>query len=982
MKRKVVQKLIASLFIAILTVMQVAENGILTHASATEENVKACFYILAEGEERPASLSEIEGKQYMYANFGTITKAENVVNDADKISEKLVEVPGNASKYVTEGKKIEWYGMKTSGRGWYVYGEIVDDTMVIPEPTEIPVKACFYILNKGQERPTSIEEYSEKTYLYANFGTVANPENIVDDKEVIEEKLVEVPGNASKYVEEGEEIEWYGMKTSGRGWYVYGEVVSDEEINKSIEEKNNAIVMGNTTSVNTVAQTAVPMVKSTVEPTIKPTVVPKMEPVITPARACFYLLEVGQERPTCEEEYAEKKYIYANYGYITEEKTVINDVEKVESMLVDIPNAVNNYVYEDEEVLWYGIKKMGYGWYVFGEIQNTNVANCKTALNEVKYVEFDTVADMKAYDKLLNNGTVVKTLGYYEKGDGGAAKYVVDYRGNGTKYFTHTLGTGQHVNYVMEDNTINLLQTGAGKCREIKYNKSIDNNDDAERLNEAIELIKENGGNTIYLPKGEYRFASKVNISGNGYTIKGDGNTTVIYTDNGYTSSDENFITICNAADISVTDLRVEARETWNVGYYRQCTIMYSSNIDIKGCEFSVKENVIEYSGNADKQYTNITLYTGWKNILIKDCFMEQMGCVERGACLGIIDMWSEGCSDATITGCTMRQNAHDEMIGIFTKTNSGAGISNVYITNNVMYTESAPNVSNKTMAITVGYDDSKSIDNIVFSGNKVTANIPSNFMTFGNVTNCVIKDNEFSLNHTGNGRGGVMFDTREGVLIENNSIEVMASDDGGINQVFKRYGTFKNNQVNCQCYVYSFMYLGGNAIHNDVTIQSGCHAVALSPKEMYNNNFDIYGYVNNFIHYESIDWNSTIEKNTFNYLYDDTKDIESVNVAFGGYALYVAFHATLNNNKIAFHNNTFHTPFVKNGNRGLICYGVGDSNAQNIEIVDNNVGAFRWIRNLYGQSMEGVIVENNIDENGEDVNTTDYMTMFMRGIL
>ena len=221
----------------------------------------------------------------------------------------------------------------------------------------------------------------------------------------------------------------------------------------------------------------------------------------------------------------------------------------------------------------------------------------------------------------------------------------------------------------------------------------------------------------IEIPEGELRCASKVYIGGDHYKIVGKGKTSILYTDNGY-HGDEHFLTVVGK-DITLDNFRVEARETKWVPYYRQCSVMFASDIQILNCEFSVKKNVIAFNGNTDRQYTNITLYTDWHNVKIDNCFMEQMGCVERGACLGLLDIWSNGCTNAKVTNCTMIQNAHDEMLGIFTASNKdSAGIKNVIIENNKMYSASAPNVSKKTMVMTVAYDSSKNISDIYFRKN------------------------------------------------------------------------------------------------------------------------------------------------------------------------------------------------------------------------------------------------------------------------
>lgn len=597
------------------------------------------------------------------------------------------------------------------------------------------------------------------------------------------------------------------------------------------------------------------------------------------------------------------------------------------------------------------------------------------------HIRVDTMEDLLAYNEKLDTGAIIETLGYFEKGDGGGAKYEIANKGNGKKFSTCTTAVGQHANLVVENEYINMKQLGAGACEQITYNTSdIVYNDDAARINEAIELVKDGKNGVIYFPEGEYRCASKIKVNGSNYTIKGDGNKSILYTDNGYRTADEHFFTIVSANNITLDGIRVEARETWKVAYYRQCSILYASDIQILNCEFSVKENVIAYDGNADKQYTNVTLYTGWHNITVDNCLLEQMGCVERGACIGIIDMWSEGCSNVSVTNCIMKQNGHDEMLGIFTKTGENAAIRDVYIANNQMYTCSAENVSNKTMAITIAYDDSKVIDNVVFKDNYVKAEIPSNLMTFGKISNCVIEDNEFDVVST-KGNTGVLFDTRTGVTVKNNNIRVRSENNAKLGQVFKRYGEFIENKVDCDCYVYSFMYQGGTARDNSILLKKGCHSIAIDPKEFSGNEVTVEENMNNIAHYENLGSDSLISDNVIHYLYDDSEVYSEENIGFKGYAVYAGFHANMNNFTVTFTKNTVHAPNVVKSNKGMLCYGLDDETPQKFIIKDNKVEAYKWIRNLYGQSLEGVTYEGNVDMKGRTYSIEDLLVMYFTSV-
>ena len=655
-------------------------------------------------------------------------------------------------------------------------------------------------------------------------------------------------------------------------------------------------------------------------------------------------------------------------------EAIVNDEELVASKVVTEGFQTSDYITDGENVVWYAMKQVGYSWRVYGQIVNVKYENSTAEFNPASYVEFDTVADMQKYNKKVAYGTTFTTKGFYTVGDGGAATYKVQFRSTGNKYSSYELPTGQFANIVVENKTINVLQLGAGHCKQIMVRKNaLEMNDDAERINEAVTLIDAVDGGVLFIPKGEYRCGSKIYLGGDNYTVQGEGSKSILYTDNGYVTYDEHFITVIGD-NLSIDKIRVEARETYWAPYYRQVSLMFCNNISITNSEFIVEENVVAGDGNTNRQYTNVTLYTGWHNVKIDNCKMFQLGCVERGASLGIIDMWSNGCSGVSVTNCVMKQNAHDEMLGIFTKTGADAAISDIYIANNEMYAYSAPNVTDKTMAITIAYDESKQISNVVFENNYVKAEVPSNFMTFGALKDCYIQNNTFDVVHTSNCTMGVLFDGRPGVTIQDNDITLTSKYGKGVSSIFKCDSVAKNNRIDVDCYTYTFLYGKGQLINNVIDMQ-GCGAFALDPESLIDNKITMNGYMDNFAKYDGVDCDSTITGNTVDYLYDDSD--RGTDPAFTGYLIYAGFHASLNGHTITLCDNVFYTPKISSKNKGILAYGIGDTTPQNIIIKNNQVGSFKWVRNLYGQKMTNVVTEENYDSDGELVSLDTRLVYF-----
>lgn len=132
-----------------------------------------------------------------------------------------------------------------------------------------------------------------------------------------------------------------------------------------------------------------------------------------------------------------------------------------------------------------------------------------------KKLEFETVQDMKKATYLVN-GSVVKTLGYYEKNDGGGATYIItnDSNMNSDNYFIHSLSNGLKAELFIENNTVSILQIG-GKRNVTNF----------DNKNYILAYITKNTNSSIkfnlFFPYGVY-YTSPVLINASKFSMIGE----------------------------------------------------------------------------------------------------------------------------------------------------------------------------------------------------------------------------------------------------------------------------------------------------------------------------------------------------------------------------------------------------------------------------------------------------------------------------
>lgn len=230
-----------------------------------------------------------------------------------------------------------------------------------------------------------------------------------------------------------------------------------------------------------------------------------------------------------------------------------NNVGALDRLMIQNSAVVKNNLRDGEGVHWFTIRRVGAHWEIYGYLYNKKFE--ESILNGTSIEEktssdvvwFDTVKEMEKCNTVYHNsttdsynGVTIKTRGYYQAGDGGAATYSTQSRETYInkrsrphyyKYLDHKTSTGQIMAYIpgniecdvdgdgMAESVpgINIRQLGAGHCTQINdrsKNADYTDNDDVARFEDAMNVIYDwydehpEQRVTIYFPAGEYRMGS------------------------------------------------------------------------------------------------------------------------------------------------------------------------------------------------------------------------------------------------------------------------------------------------------------------------------------------------------------------------------------------------------------------------------------------------------------------------------------------
>ena len=134
---------------------------------------------------------------------------------------------------------------------------------------------------------------------------------------------------------------------------------------------------------------------------------------------------------------------------------------------------------------------------------------------------FSSVEEMRNSSNSLTEGMTVKTLGYYQSNDAGAATYHVTSKPNTSRHY-ETLGNSLYAELI--DDHYNLAMRGA---------KADGSADISQIFNEAVkEALDNDGDKTIRLPAGTFLLTNSVTLPIRSLSLIGENGTTLL-TDTG-----------------------------------------------------------------------------------------------------------------------------------------------------------------------------------------------------------------------------------------------------------------------------------------------------------------------------------------------------------------------------------------------------------------------------------------------------------------
>ena len=432
---------------------------------------------------------------------------------------------------------------------------------------------------------------------------------------------------------------------------------------------------------------------------------------------------------------------------------------------------------------------------------------------------------LKGEDPRLIENAIVRTKGFHVVGDGGAGVYRItkDQKSGSIK-----MDSGLYATLIPDTTMIEGKKWAIVSSKQLgTYGNGEKGESDllnatfatASFATDAEDIFR----GIAYIPAGEYKATGHVEFTSHDINIVGEGDDTIIFTDNDYTVWYEFFMFGWGAKNLYIADMRVEAREVDMSKYYRQVVLIDSENCYFYHFNMNIPQEAFSKDYYVDKQYTNFTFYTGNKDCTLDNCTMELMCGTYRGANLGILDFWKRGEENITVMNCTLHDDARDEQVGIFSLHMAEESfIRNVNFINNDMYSyqpldESAAG-GHRTMCFTVAYNDSLNVENIRIAGNHFRGMVDSQFFTFGNVKKCVIENNTIEENCTQNHGASVFLSSigdQEDLQVRNNEIYMYGN---GKANIMSGKGIFDNNKVVLAGSLNSIGYNNCKVTNNKIT--------------------------------------------------------------------------------------------------------------------------------------------------------------------
>ena len=561
---------------------------------------------------------------------------------------------------------------------------------------------------------------------------------------------------------------------------------------------------------------------------------------------------------------------------ITSQNLVGKQAEELTNAFNDLQNYVNNY-FENLDVqneINNKLNEMAESGELSEIIAQYTKLNCINVYN--------TVNDLKEA-KNLTIGTIAKTLGYYELGDGGSATYIINDTDISNDINILRLNNGLVATLVI-NNIINVKQFGA-KGDGIK--------DDTLYIQEAINNLKDK--DCLYFPKGKnsnYLITDELILNANDVSIysepKSEYSTSIICRTNNKTiflitgygvifknlafygnGTQESFSTV-NGLNFDRTSLG--DNETYsNIDcVIEDCLFFHLNNcITIKGRNARIKNNTFSLSKNGIigllHKYNSDTLVSEFRGFYILNNVFHSMNYQNNSLDGLTLDTMNSFCislplESDKVGNLQILNNKSEFCQSIFYK----GYLVFAQINDNTIYKCMSTFIYspiNDTSLISHGKTGSTQISNNIING--VTNRIfRDNFIYFKNTDNVKISNNNFRL-CTGD---GIINENSNRCIINNNILLGYGTSENSAINFINGNGIINNNTINDFLQTNYGITSSGYIHLNNNNINSGLSKFNISPQKI-NTSINNIGYIkpnlqNNFNYYNSLNYGITKYEN------------------------------------------------------------------------------------------------------------------------
>ena len=574
---------------------------------------------------------------------------------------------------------------------------------------------------------------------------------------------------------------------------------------------------------------------------------------------------------------------------------------------------------------------------------------------------FDSVEAMRNTAGGLKNGDLIETKGYYTAGDGGGAVYQVEE----SAYPTDNGGTiinlpgNYRARLVSGNDTVSVLQFGA-------LGDGV--TDDYEALNNGFS----SGFSRILLNGRTYLVNRPIWFKTSNVTVEGMG-ATITCNDSYDFSKAANQILIQNVTNVTFQHLRI-LDGVGKLHKMEQIQCMQVENLIFNYCTLEIPESVKDT--DTDKRVAcNLSYRTGWKNISTTHCEIINLSGYFAGGAVGYNDMYNFGGENAILSDNVIRYNGKDEVIAIFGNSVSSESyfsgrqsyIRNVTISHNEFY---APNSDHweRAWGFSIGYEDSREIDRIVYENNYFEVDSACGFGYFS----CACTNSAFRYNEIHSAQKGGFFksDTKEAEpVMENNRIFITPLIDRIVNgSMVSGKFRFMNNEVTVDGDISSLFTYGGSGENNIIQVHGDVNkAIGFQSGNMTGNQITVTGKLGAvFESYTMVMNSDLIWKGNV---------IEAPNAVSAG-PLLLLNGLTMNGHVITMEENRIALPDVQK-DAGMIYDDLQDEKPQEQKIVlkNNQFGAYKTVNHKVSVTRigntwtmsDGTVVQDQKEQTKEE---------------